>query len=152
MQKLLLWQDGWKSCKSKCNVMETEHPHVNPTTPVFAITYDRPSIPLPMMAFIRLKTEEAKDAPWTRFCGGPCTQESWSTVILRKKQLKKKLITEVWLTVLRATVTPWWRLPWNNTVVGVLNKEMYGEGLELLPLGQLPELRIRGAAQNAWPH
>lgn len=56
--------------------METEHPYVKPTTPVFAMTYDRPSIPLPMMAFIRLNTEERKDAPLTLFCDGPCTQKS----------------------------------------------------------------------------
>lgn len=69
--------------------METEHPYVKPTTPVFAITYDRPSIPLPMMAFIRLNTEETKDAPRTLVCDGPCTHKSeGSTVSLRKKELK----------------------------------------------------------------
>lgn len=60
-----------QSCKSNFDVMETEHSYVKPTTPVFAITYAKPSIPLPMMAFIRLNTEETKDAPVTLVCDCP---------------------------------------------------------------------------------
>jgi hypothetical protein len=38
-------------------------PHLNPRIPVLAITYAKPRMPLPMMAFITLKTERPKEAP-----------------------------------------------------------------------------------------
>lgn len=74
--------------------METEHSYVKPITPVFAITYARPSIPLPMMAFIRLNTEETKDAPLTLVCDGPYKHnrgEERSLVLLKQKELRRKL-------------------------------------------------------------
>lgn len=39
--------------------------YLNPIMPVLAIAYERPRMPLPMIAFIRLKAEDMKDAPLT---------------------------------------------------------------------------------------
>ena len=44
--------------------------------PVLAIAYANPSMPLPMMAFIRLKTEEAKEVPLVLGSAAGCTENT----------------------------------------------------------------------------
>lgn len=107
--------------------------------PVFAMAYARPNIPLPMMAFIRLKTEEAKEAPLALVRPDPCVRD-------RTKRINVFIYVGVFGDCIRNNWPVFMMDDMKLRCSGMWDQGMEmgmdGLGFERLVVGQLPELRI----------